>query len=147
MAATSDSTDNENEFNGYRPDYRCLGCGYGIAIAELPVSCPMCSATTWMWTTVGAAPAIGIERLANGRAIVAPMGPLDEAGRSALRVVVTLFAASGVEVLVDLRELTQTAPLDAPLLRELEGIARDVDASLVASTDAAVADLVRTDAV
>jgi hypothetical protein len=74
------------------------------------------------------------------------MGPLDEAGRAALRVAVTRFAARGIEVLVDLGALTQTAALDASLLRELAEIAADVDASLVASTDAAAVDQVRADA-
>jgi hypothetical protein len=144
MAA--DSGDNEHELNGYHAEYHCLGCGYGIAIVDPPVSCPMCSATTWMWTTAGTAPAIAIERLANGRAIVAPMGPLDQTGHAALRVAVTQFAANGIEVLVDLAALTQTDALDGQLLRELAGIAKDVDASLVASTDAAAVDLVRADA-
>jgi hypothetical protein len=145
MADPSDPIDNDDASAEHRLEHRCLGCGYGIAVAEPPVSCPMCSGSTWMWPTPGAGTAVGVELLANGTAVVAPIGPLDEAGRSVLRLGVERLAARGIEVLVDLREPGAADAVDAPLLRELAQLAQEVGASLVASTDPAAVDVVRAD--
>jgi hypothetical protein len=31
----------------YPHEYRCSACGYGIAVRELPVACPMCGGAAW----------------------------------------------------------------------------------------------------
>ena len=28
-------------------EFRCAGCGYGISVARLPETCPMCRSTLW----------------------------------------------------------------------------------------------------
>jgi hypothetical protein len=145
MDTAAGSTDNEDVFDDARFECRCLGCGYGISTAEPPVSCPMCSGATWMSATAGTPSDIGIERRPDGSVVVAPLGPLDETGRALLRVTAGAFAARGVEVLIDLRELAEHGAVDALLLRELVDLAGEIDASLLATTDAISLDLVYAD--
>ena len=44
-----------------RSDYRCAGCGYGVAVAaSLPTVCPMCGGASWDRAAVWRAPAEGL---------------------------------------------------------------------------------------
>jgi hypothetical protein len=41
-----------------RSDFRCAGCGYGVAVAaSLPTACPMCGGASWDRAAVWRAPA------------------------------------------------------------------------------------------
>ena len=61
--ATLDSSTVSGRVAAALHDYRCATCGYGVAVARPPESCPMCQSKVWgagiRW--VGAV-AYGLER-------------------------------------------------------------------------------------
>ena len=45
--ATVDSSTVSGRVAAALHDYRCATCGYGVAVARPPESCPMCQSKVW----------------------------------------------------------------------------------------------------